>query len=198
MEISDHQRRVDEFKSDLGAMDIISLIRKHITTGPSAILSNVQYYDLRNEVAEHFKLHPSQVVVIGSCRTGFSLKPTQLYQECRAGSDVDLAIVSRERFDSFWDLVFEHWRARQNWPVRRYRRFLVELFRGWMWPRRLPPSRHFGAASEWVQFEDRLTRERFQGVRSVRARLYRSWVSLEAYQAIHVMNCKRSLQRKTL
>jgi predicted nucleotidyltransferase len=190
MAIFDHQTLVNEFKNDLQSMDTVSLIRKHITTGPSAVLTATEYYDLRNEVADHFGLHPSQVVVIGSCRTGFSLKPRQLYQACQDGSDVDLAVVSREKFEAYWDLVFEHWRARRYWPTKRYRRFLVELFRGWMWPRRLPPSRNFRAAFEWVEFEDRLTRERFRGIRSVEARLYRSWASLEAYQAIHVMDCK--------
>jgi hypothetical protein len=192
----DHHRRVEEFQHDLQHMDPVKVIRKHITTGPSAVLPEAMYYELRDEVADHFKLHPSKVIVVGSCRTGFSLKPNKRYQPFGDSSDVDIAIISRERFDAYWDLVFQHWRSTSLWAkTKRYRVFLGELFKGWLWPRRLPPSRHFQEAVEWVEFEDRLGRQCFRGLRSVGARLYRSWERLEAYQAIHVVDSKTALIR---
>jgi predicted nucleotidyltransferase len=197
METEEHQRRVAEFQVDLRQLDAITIVRKHITTGTSAVLNDGTYYELRNEVADYFRLHPSEVVVVGSCRTGFSLKPTRRYAAFTEASDVDLAIVSRTRFDAYWDLVFDHWRAYRPWSkTRTYRVFLKELFKGWLWPRRLPPQRHFAEALAWVEFEDHLGRSRFNGLRSVGARLYRSWDRLEAYQAIHVVECKNALARQ--
>ena len=199
MDHSDHDRRVAEFKADLAQMDLIGVVRKHITTGRSAALDDGAYYDLRNEVADHFRLHPSAVVVVGSCRTGFSLKPNKRFAKFTDASDVDLAIISTTKFEVFWDLAFDHWRARRLWPNRgTYNRFLKELFRGWLWPRRLPSDREFAEALAWVEFEDKLCRTRFHGLRSVGARLYRSWDRLEAYQAIHVLKCKNALTKGNL
>jgi hypothetical protein len=190
------QARIVEFKDDLGRIDLIQVVRKHITTGPSVVLQEATYYDLRDQVARHFKIHPSAVVVVGSCRTGFSIKPTKRYALCAETSDVDLAIVSRDRFDHYWDLVFDYWRARRLWfKPRAWQSFLRELFKGWIWPRWLPPSRHFQEATDWVEFEDQLTRDHFKGRRSVGARLYRSWERLEAYQSVHVIKCKDALLR---
>jgi hypothetical protein len=192
-----HQLRVSEFKNDLKNMDPVRVIRKHITTGGSAVLEASTYYDIRNEVADHFGLHPSAVVLVGSARTGFSLKPAKRYEAFGASSDLDLAIVSREKFDEFWDLVFEHLQSNRLWAkTKRYQRFLRELFMGWIWPRRLPPGPQFRHAVEWVEFEDRLGRERFRGLRSVGARLYRTWERLEAYQAIHVRACVHALHQE--
>jgi hypothetical protein len=194
---SEHQDRVKGFQDDLKTQDPLWVIRKHITTGTSAVLSEAVYYELRNEVADHFDIHPSAVVLIGSSRLGFSIKPRKRYLPFDASSDIDLAIISQSRFDQFWDLVFEHWRQNRIWArTRRYKQFLRELFQGWLWPRRLPPARYFGHTIEWVEFEDRLGRERFSGLRSVGARLYRTWDRLEAYQAIHVMECRSALLRE--
>lgn len=191
-----HEARVREFQSDLRALDLTKVIRKHITTGPSAVLADGTYYELRNQVADYFDLHPSAIVVVGSCRMGFSLKPQKRYARFGDSSDVDLAIISREKFDFYWDLVFAHWQADRIWSkTKRYRIFLSELFKGWIWPRCLPPSHKFRQALEWVEFEDRLGRERFRGLRSVGARLYRSWDRLEAYQSLHVSDCKQVLLR---
>jgi len=192
----DHDHRVAEFQHDLQHMDLMKVIRKHITTGSLAVLPEAEYYALRDEVADHFKLHPSKVIVVGSCRTGFILKPSKRYEPFGDSSDVDIAIISQERFDAYWDLVFQHWRSTPLWAkTKRYKTFLSELFKGWLWPRRLPPSPHFRETLEWVEFEDRLGRQHFRGLRSVGARLYRSWERLEAYQAIHVMDSKTALMR---
>ncbi len=194
VEPNDHLRRVTEFQDDLRRMEPIKVIRKHITTGGSAVLTEGVYYELRNEVADHFGLHPSEVVLVGSCRMGFSLKPYKRYEPFGASSDVDLAIISREKFDEYWDLVFRYWRSNRVWSrTKYYRAFLRDLFKGWIWPRWLPPPREFREALAWAEFEDRLGRERFRRLRSVGARLYRSWERLEAYQAIHVLDCKRTL-----
>jgi hypothetical protein len=188
--------RVVEFQDDLTRMDLIQVVRKHITTGPSVVLQEATYYDLRSQIASHFQIHPSAVVVVGSCRTGFSIKPHKRYAVCADTADVDVAIVSPEQFDAYWELVFDRWRAGQIWfRARKRRRFLHDLFKGWLWPRSLPPSRQFDEATAWVEFEDQLTRDFFRGRRSVSARLYRSWARLEAYQSVHVIECLDALKR---
>jgi hypothetical protein len=196
MDPNELTQRVSSFQADLLQMEMVDVIRKHITTGMSAVLSESEYYDLRNEVASHFSVHPSEVVVVGSCRTGFSIKPSKRYEAFSDASDVDLAVVSTTKFDAYWELVFDHWRQNVIWSgTKRYQQFLGELFKGWIWPRRLPPQRDFSEALRWVEFEDQLGRNWFNGLRSVGARLYRNWSRLEAYQAIHVAECRNALNR---
>ncbi len=124
---SELQVRIDEFQQDLGRLEVIHVIRKHITTGPSVVLQDGDYYDLRNEVASHFQLHPSAVVVVGSCRTGFPASSRQtltcpLPVHLRRGPGRSFP---RERFENFWDLVFEQWRSDRLWAgTSRYHGFL--------------------------------------------------------------------------
>jgi hypothetical protein len=191
-----HQRRVMEFKNDLRAMDLTKLVRKHITTGGSAMLADSTYYELRDTIAAHFKLHPSAVILVGSARLGFSLKPTKRYEPFGNSSDLDFAVVSREAFDFYWDRLFNHSRSDRIWSrTNHYKACLRELFKGWIWPRRFPPSPAFREAVDWVEFEDRLGRESFKGHRSVGVRLYHSWERLEAYQSLHVIDCRTALSR---
>jgi hypothetical protein len=191
-----HQHRVTEFQNDLRAMDLTKLIRKHITTGGSAVLPPGLYYELRNTIADHFKLHPSAVVLVGSGRLGFSLKPAKRYEPFGNSSDLDFAVVSREAFDFYWDRLFDHWRSNRIWSrTRRYKSLLRELFKGWIWPRWFPPSPTFQEARTWAEFEDRLGRESFKRLRSVGVRLYNSWERLEAYHSIHVADCRTALSR---
>ena len=104
----DHDNRVREFKEDLVSLDLRGIVRKHITTGAPAEISNSDYYTLRQIVGDQFEVHPSAIVLVGSCRTGFSLKPEQRYHPARPGSDLDIAIISPERFDEYWDKAFRY------------------------------------------------------------------------------------------
>src|SRR5437588_8129200 len=105
-QVSDHDNRVHQFKEDLVSLDVRGVVRKHITTGAPVELSNSDYYSLRQIVGDQFEVHPSAVVLVGSCRTGFSLKAEQRYHQARPGSDLDIAIISPERFDEYWDKAY--------------------------------------------------------------------------------------------
>lgn len=75
-----HDSRVDRFLVDLAALQPGEVIRKHITTGMPVGITDEMYFDLRNIIANEFELHPSAVVLVGSCRTGFSIAPKKRYR----------------------------------------------------------------------------------------------------------------------
>ena len=181
--------QVAVFKADLMHLSITEVIRKHISTGQPHAFSQVEYYELRSAVAKEFQLHPSSVVVVGSTRVGFSLNPKRRYQIVSPNSDIDVAIVSQERFDDFWERVFRYARADLAWSPNKFR---ARLFKGWIDPRYLPNTPTFEAAEQWVRFFDGLMRSRKFGPRRITARLYRSWDRLEAYQERSVLSCKLS------
>ena len=165
--------RVERFCSDLKTLQPGEVIRKHITTGMPVVLGEDLYFALRNTVADEFKLHPNAVVIVGSCRTGFSIAPDKRYQEARPDSDLDVAIVSLERFDQYWDAVFAYSAADNAWEhSKNYRRFVRMLFNGWIDPCGLPNVQRFRQAARWTNFFDRLMQSREFGPRRISARAY--------------------------
>src|ERR1700730_200590 len=98
---SESSERVEEFKADLAALEVREIVRKHITTGMPAAIHAEEYYELRRDVAAHFDLHPNAVVLVGSCRMGFAVVQKKRWRPALAGSDLDLALVSADRFDDY-------------------------------------------------------------------------------------------------
>jgi hypothetical protein len=191
-EIDELTKTIELFKADLAALDVREVVRKHITTGTPVVLNADDYYELRRDVASHFGLHPNAVVLVGSCRMGFALKHERRWQSALPGSDLDLALVSADRFDDYWDRVFQYARSDLAWTrTRRFSWFLRVLFRGWIDPRSLPTGPRFSEAKAWADFFDGLMRSRRFGPRRISARLYRSWDRLEAYQEIMVRSCAK-------
>ncbi len=69
------QARIEKFKSDLH-LPTVAVIRKHIIFGDCWVFGNDKYYELKADVAEHFHVHPNEVLVVGSAKLGFSIAPT--------------------------------------------------------------------------------------------------------------------------
>ena len=192
---SDHARIVSEFQRDIVELTLSDVIRKHITTGVPHTIDAGSYFEVRSQVASQFDLHPNDVIVVGSSRLGFSLKPKKRFLPIEP-ADVDLAIVSEPLFNQYWDLIFDQVHRNRQWATseNRHRQFVRSLFSGWISPSKLPPIPSFTISREWVEFFDFLSRSRICGIRRISARLYRDWDRLEAYQGIHVSDCKKFLK----
>jgi hypothetical protein len=189
-----HEPLIERFQADLKTLPSQDLVRKHITTGMPTELSDEDYFELRRIVAEEFELHPGNIVLIGSCRQGFSIVPKKRWRPARASSDLDVAIVSAERFDGYWESVFTYSRTNAAWSrSKRYRTFARNLFSGWIDPRGLPPVPRFAEAARWSEFFDSIMESRRFGPRRISARLYRTWSRLDAYQERAVLKCLKAL-----
>lgn len=182
--------RVEQFCADLKVLNTKEVTRKHITTGLPALLNEDQYFTLRSVIADEFDVYPSEVVLVGSCRMGFSIAPRTAYREAHSASDLDIAIVSQERFDDFWDGVFTYATSNIEWKgSNEHKEFVRMLFNGWIDPRGLPNVDRFKQATRWTSFFDGLMQSRQFGSRRISARLYRTWMRLEAYQEQSVRKC---------
>jgi len=185
---------ISRFQSDLASLAPQDVIRKHITTGMPVSLSGEEYFKLRNQIADEFKLHPSAVILVGSCRMGFSIAPKKRYREATQDSDLDMALVSLERFDHYWDAVFAYSTTDSAWKgSSQYKTFVRMLFHGWIDPRGLPNVPRFEQATRWTEFFDNLMQSRQYGRRRITARLYRTWSRLEAFQEKAIRQCKAHL-----
>ncbi|SEQ63319.1 hypothetical protein [Neolewinella agarilytica] len=191
-------KRIETFQTDLKALSSVEVIRKYITFGEVAALEEHNYYQLKYEISDFFEIHPSQVLMVGSGKTGFSISeklhakpPKKRYRHFSEESDLDMAIVSQELFDIIWKEVIEFSDDKALWP--RSDDFKNYLFEGWIRPDKLPPSFTFKNGKEWWEFFRKLTSKGTYGPYKIAAGLYKSWYHLERYQAVTVNECKQLL-----
>jgi hypothetical protein len=189
------QSRIDDFKSDLKNMSIPMIVRRHITFGDCYVFENGKYFDLKAEVADHFQIHPSEILLVGSAKLGFSIAPLKRYRHFGDQSDIDIAIVSTTLFEKIWQQVFDY---QDNigyfWPRKKEADFKHFLFTGWIRPDKLPPARSFSFRKEWWDFFLSLTSGGVYGPYKLNAGLYKSWYHLEKYQSRCVKQCQEDIR----
>ncbi len=183
---------MERFKKDLGRISIGEIVQKHITSGSCYVLEEGKYFDLKNQVATHFKIHPTEVIMVGSGKLGFSIVHEKRYRPFGDTSDLDLAIISPDLFDTIWRLVYEYRNQGGYWDGERV--FKDYLFRGWIRPDKLPPSDLFEIGKNWWDFFRNLTKTNAFGPYKISAGLYRSWYFLESYQSICTNGCLSNLE----
>jgi hypothetical protein len=194
-----HEARVAAFREDLLTVSMRDMIWKHITTGDPVMLEREQYFTLRQRISHRYGIHPSSVVLVGSCRLGFCLKQKgegpnrSRYRPAGPRSDVDVAVISQDLFDQMWDTTFDLVRRSRDWALDHGRLVSRDLFNGWISPGDFPSYPEIAVMREWKEFFEGLTRDRLCGFRKIEGRLYRSWRRLEAYQEIKVAECKNEL-----
>jgi hypothetical protein len=192
LEPEDIELRIRAFRDDLPVLTSVQMIRKHIIHGECAVITGAQYFDLRSEVADKYKVHPNEVLVVGSGKLGFSVAPTKRYRPFTDTSDIDVVIVSRKLFDEIWKTVHHYWDHGGYWE--RAAQFKAYLFQGWIRPDKLPPARTFELANNWWQFFNALSSTGKYSVYKIAGALYRDWYFLEAYQLRGVSACADELR----
>lgn len=184
------KERLVEFKDDLNVLLPIEIVRKHIIHGECCILSQQEYFDLRSNVAARFKLHPNEVLVVGSAKLGFSIAPEKQYRPFSEISDIDVVLVSSTLFDKVWEALYRYENEGGYWSERA--EFSNYLFQGWIRPDKLPRSDLFPFGKEWWEFFQEATSCSMWGDYKIRGALYKSFYFLENYQKYCVRLCVES------
>ncbi len=183
-------QRVRSFKAQLLVKSALWLLQNHITFGEAFVFEDdrSRYVDFKIEIAEQFHIHPSEVVLVGSAKLGFSIAPKKRYQSFGDKSDIDVAIICPPLFEQIWQEVLEYWNNDNPWSQEAS--FKDYLFRGWIRPDKLPPADRFEVRKRWWNFFGNLTRTRKYGNYSVTGALYKSWHFFETYQRISIQQCQ--------
>jgi hypothetical protein len=183
---------VDAFKADLRAYSTSELIQKKLIFGDCQMLDKERYFLLRLAIAKQFKVHPNEVLVVGSAKLGFSIAPRKKYRHFGDKSDIDVVIVSNALFSDVWAAVYSFWKDKAIWDTEAD--FKKYLFRGWIRPDKLPPSTKFTFSKEWWEFFREITTSGDYGPYKISGALYKSWDFLESYQHFAVQYCKDELE----
>jgi hypothetical protein len=177
-----------QFKNDLAILDSEVVVKKWITSGGCAMVSDQEYEALKIDVSSHFKVPKNQVIVVGSAKLGFSLSPKKRYRRFNDSSDIDVVIVSSELFDSIWKSVYNLVQEKVYWET--FESFKEYLFIGWIRPDLLPPSNQFKLANDWWEYFRQLTSSGLFGNYKINGALYKDWEFLEGYHLNNIENIK--------
>lgn len=182
---------VNLFKEDLKKYSTSELVQKKLIFGDCQVLDKEKYFLLRLSIAKQFKVHPNEVLVVGSAKLGFSIAPTKKFRHFGDNSDIDVVIVSDSLFSSVWSSVYSFWKDKVLWETESD--FKKYLFRGWIRPDKLPPSTKFDFSKDWWEFFREITATGEFGPYKISGALYKSWDFLESYQNFAVQYCKDEL-----
>lgn len=180
---------IEAFKADLAILDSEQMVDKWLLTGSCAVISDHTTYAIATKIANKFQVEYTSIVVVGSARLGFSIKPTRRYGEFGEDSDIDIAIVSTDLFERVWREAYEYDRSGAYWPDKSH--FRKYLSRGWIRPDLLPSEETFEFTKSWWPF--------FNGLEipdcpyKVAGGIYHSPFFLRAYQCAAVEQCKMEL-----
>lgn len=90
---------IDEFKADLKVLSSLQIYREYVLGGDCHLLDNHLLFELREVVCDRFEIEFSDVILVGSGKLGFSIKPGRRYGFFNDDSDIDVAIVSAKLFE---------------------------------------------------------------------------------------------------
>ena len=155
-------------------------------------LKEEQHVHLKEQVVAKFGIQIENVVVVGSAKLGFSIKPGRRYGLFSNSSDIDLALVSGVLFERVWKEIFDFESSGAYWPKKE--EFANYLFRGWIRPDMLPSGKGFEFTNTWWAFFQQITASRQFGPYKIRGALYHAWHFFEAFQRICIDQCKQQAE----
>jgi hypothetical protein len=177
---------LEDYKSDLNCLNSLQLFRKYIL-GNCHILSPQQHLEIREEISANFNVEFQDVIIVGSGKLGFSIKPSKRYMAFCDESDIDVAIVSTKLFEKVWEETYKYEKSKADWPEST--KFFSYLSKGWIRPDKLPKSQYFTFTDVWWNFFNELTISKKYGPYKIRAGLYYSNFFLQEYQMICIEQC---------
>lgn len=153
-------------------------------------------FDFKKDIASILDVHIRDIVIVGSGKLGFSLKPdnsdTGLYlfkkfDSNKKKSDLDIGIVSQILFDKEMKNLYDHTNFYRNeWPDRNS--FAKYMLKGKLAIRFLPNG--FKLTNEIKRVVEKYQME--YG-REINIEIYKSWYYFETYHQINIKNIQVNL-----
>jgi hypothetical protein len=178
---------MQRFQEDLKKLNSLQIVRKYIFNGGCHAIDDAQYYELKHKICEHFEIEFNDIVLVGSGKLGFSIKPSRRYGDFNDESDIDIALVSPLLFRKVWEEAYLYKKSGAYWP--KSKEFFEFLSQGWIRPDKLPLAVTFKFTNYWWDFFNRISASQEFGPYKIRAGLYNSWFFLQEYQKICIEEC---------
>lgn len=190
-------KRIYKLKQDLKNLDMTDsrIVGKHISFGiPYIFAGNDDIYDdLKNAIASEFDVDEDDVIMVGSAKLGFSIKPEKLWMPIQDDSDIDVAIISERLFDDYWKELLDfniNIKSRSVSEDEKYWRFLKYFFKGWLRPDLFPFD--YSKRLRWFKFFDGISYKKYDK-RKVSAAVYRNRYFFKHYHALNIKKIRQGV-----
>lgn len=177
------------------------LVERYIWFGTPAIFSDCEqkYYELKREISTQFPVKSkNNIIVVGSAKLGFSIAPRKRFRDIRDESDIDVAIIDEELFDSYWERLFEfniNVKSRSEKEEDLYQKFLQYFFKGWLRPDLFPFN--FKGKGEWFDFFNRISYKKYDK-RKVAAAIYKNEYFFKKYHEKNIKDLREELRNEKI
>ena len=180
----------------LSKPDII--VQKHIIEDETYFFTNVSIgneFDFKKDIASILGVHIRDIVIVGSGKLGFSLKPENAEEglylfkdfDFNKKSDLDVGVISSELFDkemkNLYDFMGFH---KSIWDTRNS--FAKYTLKGRIAIRFLPPS--FNLTDEVKKVVEKY---KMEYGREINIEIYKSWHYFETYHRENIKNIQVNL-----
>lgn len=181
------------------------VVQKFLIEEPAFFFNHVkkgEEYDFKKEIAQILGVHFRDIIIVGSGKLGFSIKPdleTSLYRfktfdhDVETGisevkSDLDVAIVSSNLFDKEIENLYNHMGFYKSTPWKERNSFGKYMLMGRLAIRFLPPSFPLTKGVEKVQ-----EKYKMHYGRVVNIEIYKSWHYFETYHRENIKSIQVNL-----
>ena len=191
------------FKNDCENQESDVIVQKHLIDGTSFFFDNIvlgEEFEFKKAIASSLEVHIRDIVIVGSGKLGFSIKPDKTepsfypfkkfdfdYEQNieNKKSDLDIAIVSSPLFDKQLVSIYDHTNSYLSGHYRggNKKSFADYILIGWFRPDFIPNDYQISDNISDVQNK---YKEKYG--RDVNIGIYKSWYFFEKY---HVNNVNR-------
>lgn len=192
---------IDLFKQECINLDPDIVVQKHLIDGTSYYFDSIKIgdeFNFKKEIANILNVHIRDIVIVGSGKLGFSMKPDtkgeglylfKKFDEAKK-SDLDIAIVSSHFFDKAVENLYIHFGSYKNstWAARND--FAKYILKGRFVIRFLPIDFHLSKEIKLVQ-----EKYKMNYAREINLEIYKSWFFFETYHKSNVIDIKVNLLR---
>lgn len=172
------------------------IVEKYISFGTPFVFIDDEslYFDLKTEIANFFSIGSKKnVIVVGSAKLGFSIAPHKRFQDINDESDIDIAIIDEELFDSYWEKLYEFnigLKNRSHKEQDTYDKFLNYFFKGWLRPDLFPFN--YDGKNDWFDFFNSISYKKYDK-RKIAAAIYKNEYFFNQYHISTIKNLREAL-----
>lgn len=200
--IFDEDDFIKDFRISCIKLEPFEVVDRYLIEKSSYFFENIikgGEYEFKKEIAQLLKVHIRDIVIVGSGKLGFSLKPDKINNtlypftlfDGREGkkSDLDIAIISSSLFDREMQNLYDHTNLTTiKWKNYDKNNFTYFMLRGRLTIRNLPKEFQF-TKDVWNVQE----KYRMQYGRVINFEIYKSWHYFESYHQQNIFGIQLNL-----
>nr|WP_321353769.1 hypothetical protein [uncultured Draconibacterium sp.] len=201
---------LNAFKSDCLKLQHDDVVQKYLLDGSSYFFDkeiNTDEFRFKKDIAQCLNVHLREIVIVGSGKLGFSIKPDrdvpgyfpfkEFDHDFKSGtkskkSDLDIAIVSNALFDNQLHQLFDYTSQYCNneiWDKRTDRNSLAKyILKGWLKPEFVPKLYKISDDLHAI-----LAKYKMEFGRDVNIGIYKTWYFFEKYHINNIRNINLNL-----